>query len=134
GAVVAVALGRDADVVLALEGGRLLDAAAQLAPHAPDELLAEGLGPHAVEDELEARLAARLPVLLGVAEDRRDVLGDLGRLLGRDEDVDPAREARLRRQASTDADVEAGDAVGVDRAAERQIVDEPAGAVLGAAG
>src|SRR4051812_1097614 len=131
--VLAVVLGRDADVVVAAQLRRLLDAAAQLAAHAALELLAEGLGAHAVEDELEARLAARLPVLVAVAEDRRDVLGDLGGLLGRDEDVDPAREAGRRRQAAADADVEAGDAVLGDRAGQREVVDQAAGAVLGAA-
>ena len=39
-----------------------------------------------------------------IAGDRGD---DLGRLLGRDEDVDPAREARLRGEPAADAQVEA---------------------------
>ena len=89
--------------------GRLRDAAAQLAADAALELLAAApRGPIAVDEELQARLAARLrgsprsrgrsPVIAG---------DDLGGLLGRDEDVDPAREARLRGEPAADAQVEA---------------------------
>ena len=92
-------------------------------------------GPIAVDEELQPGLAARLAVLLGVAEDRGDAGDDLGGLLGRDEDVEPAREARAAREAAADAQVEAracrrrG-----SRAGERDVVDQPARAVLAAAG
>ena len=78
-----------------------------VAADALDDLLAQRLGPDAVDEELQARLAARLAVVLGVAEDAGDRGDDLGRLLGGDEDVDPAREARLRGEAAADAQVEA---------------------------
>ena len=86
---------------------RLRHAAAQVAADAPIDLVAQRLGPDAVDEELQARLAARLPVLLGVAEDPGDRGDDLGRLLGRDEDVDPAGEARLGGEPAADAQVEA---------------------------
>ena len=91
----AVGLREDADVVLAGQARGLRDAVAQRAADARLDLLAQRLGADAVDEELQARLAARLPVLLGVAEDAGDRGDDLGRLLGRDEDVDPAGEARL---------------------------------------
>ena len=97
------------------------------------ELLAQRLGADAVDEELQARLAARLPVLLGVAEDAGHPGDDLGRLLGRDEDVHPAREARLGGEAAADAQVEAARAVLGDRAGERDVVDQAARAVLAAA-
>ncbi len=129
-----VALRRDADVVGAVEAAGRLDAAAQRALDAALELLAEGVGAHRVEQELEAGAAALGTQLLGVAEDRDDPLGDLGGLLRSDEDVDPTSEARGAGETATHADVEAGRAVLGDRAGEREVVDEAAGAVLGAAG
>ena len=97
--VLAVGLGEDADVVLAREARGLRDAVAQVAADARDDLGAQAVAAEAVDEELQARLAARLPVLVGVAEDAGDRGDDLGGLLGRDEDVDPAGEARLRWRA-----------------------------------
>ena len=70
--VAPVALPGDADVVVAAEVGCVRRAAGQRTPDPPLELGAERLGPDAVEQELHAGLAARLAVLLGVAEDRGD--------------------------------------------------------------
>ena len=70
-AVGAVGLLEHADVVLAALARRLRHAVAQLAADAGDDLLAQRLGADAVDEELQARLAAGLPVLVGVAEDRR---------------------------------------------------------------
>ena len=75
--------------------GRLRHAAAQRAADAGLELLAQRLGADAVDEELQARLAARLPVLLGVAEDPGHPGDHLGRLFRGDEDVHPAREAGM---------------------------------------
>ena len=113
--------------------GRLLHTAAQRAADARLELLAQGLGADAVDEELQAGLAARLPVVLGVAEDAGHRGDDLGGLLGREEDVHPAREARLGGEAAADAQVEAARAVLGDHAGQRDVVDQAAGAVLGAA-
>src|SRR5262249_32881857 len=98
------------------------------------ELVPEALGPHAVDEELEPRPAPPLPEIVRVTEDRRDVLHDLRRLVGGHEHVDPAREARRVREAAADPDVEAWRAVVAHRAGEGEVVDEPARAVLGAAG
>jgi hypothetical protein len=133
-AVRAVGLGEDADVVLAREARGLRDAVAQVAADALDDLRAQGLRADPVDEELQPRLAARLPVVVGVAEDAGDRGDDLGGLLGGDEDVDPAGEARLGGQAAADAQVEAARAVGLDRRRERDVVDQPARAVLRAAG
>ena len=114
--------------------GRLGHAAAQRPADAALELLAQLLRPEPVDEELQPRLAARLAVLLGVAEDRRHPLDDLGRLLGRHEDVEPAGEARVRGQAAADAQVEPLRAVLGHGGGQRDVVDEPARAVLGAPG
>ena len=132
--MLAVELRRDADVVVALEVRRGRHAAGQLAAQAALELLAVGLGPDRVDQELQPRAAALLAVLLGVAEDRGDAGDDLRRLLGLDEDVEPAGEVRRARQAAADPQVEARRAVGRDHAGQRDIVDQAARAVLAAAG
>ena len=98
------------------------------------ELGAEAVGAERVDEELQPRAAALGAVLVGVAEDRGDLGDHLGRLLGRHEDVDGAREARRAGEPAADADVEAARAVLVDRARQGEVVDEAARAVLAAAG
>ena len=100
--VLAVGLRRDADVVVAAKV-RLGPRRGRSSPaHAAHELLAEGLGAHRVDEELEAGAAALGAVLLAVAEDRGDARDDLRDLLRRDEDVEARAkcgllEDRLRR-------------------------------------
>ena len=128
----AVVLGVDAEVVLAAQAGRLGDAGPQRPADALDELLAEGLGTDAVEQELQPGATPLGAVLVGVAEDGGHALDDLGGLLGRHEDVDPAREAGRVGEPAAHAQIEAARAVGGDRGREGDVVDQPAGAVLGA--
>ena len=131
--VLAVGLRGHADVVVAAQVGGDAGGAPDVVPEPLDELLAQAVGPDLVDQELQPRLAALGAVLVGVAEDRGDPGDDLGRLLRRDEDVDRAREARRAGEPAADADVEAGGAVLVDRARQRDVVDEAARAVLLAA-
>ena len=93
GGVGAAVLGGDADVVVAAQGGGVRGTVTQCPSDAVFELGAERVGADTVEQELEACLAAGGAVLVGVAEDPGDLLDDLDRLLGRDEYVDPPREA-----------------------------------------
>src|SRR5262249_11828491 len=97
-------------------------------------LAREPPAPQAVEENLAPRPPPPLPEIVRVTEDRRDVLHDLRRLVGGHEHVDPAREARRVREAAADPDVEAWRAAVAHRAGEGEVVDEPARAVLGAAG
>ena len=118
--VLAVGLRRHADVVVAAQVGGDAGGAPDVVPEPLDELLAQAVGPDLVDEELQPRLAALGAVLVGVAEDRGDPGDDLGRLLGRHEDVDRAREARRAGEPAADADVEAARAVLVDRARQRR--------------
>ena len=78
-----------------------------------------------------------LPRAFRFSSESRKIAGHpgdhLGRLLGRDEDVHPAREAGMARKPAADAQVEAARAVLGDRARQRDVVDQPARAVLAAA-
>ncbi|CAA9526779.1 MAG: hypothetical protein AVDCRST_MAG30-3436 [uncultured Solirubrobacteraceae bacterium] len=131
--VLAVVLRGDADVVVPAHVGLVRSGAAQVAADLGDERLAEALGGHRVDQELDARAGAAGAVLLGVAEDPRRRGDHLGHLVGLEEDVERARHARGGGEPAADAQVEAARPVGVDRARQRDVVDQPARAVLRAA-
>jgi hypothetical protein len=113
--VLAVVLGVDPDVVLAAQSRRLADAGAQRAADAALELLAQRLGTDAVDEELDARLPAGLPVLLRVAEDParrpRRLRGSSGVMKtssqrakrGREESPPPTRRLKPRVPSSATA-------------------------------
>jgi hypothetical protein len=106
--VLAVGLPGDPDVVVTPEVRGGAGPALELVAASTLELCAELVRADPVEEELEPGLAPLGPVLVRVAEDRGDLLDDVGRLRLGDEDVDPAGEARVGGEPAADAHVEPG--------------------------
>ena len=81
-----------------------------------------------------SRAWLRCAAVAVVAEDRHHAGPDVADLVRADEDAEPFGEARVRRQAAADPQVETGRAVGADDTDEGDVVDLVVGAVPRAAG
>src|SRR5262249_54418515 len=109
----------------------------QRSPEISLELLAKSSGAPVVDEEREPRPATRLARAV-IAEDPRDRRAHVGRLVGRDERIECARESRPARALLAAAgDGDAGDLVAVSRRqgrGHRDVLGLAAGAVIGTAG
>ena len=96
------------------------------------EHLAEAFGTPVGDEELQPRAVA-LSAVAVVAEHARDPRPDVGDARGLDEDAEPLRDVRVRRQTAADPQIEAGGAVGRSDTDERDVVDLVLCALLAAA-